>query len=390
MLDISIEEHAVASRFPKPTNGPSIQPIAADLLQFAVRPDFPKTLKECIRQDAPQMSLHVTSFSDATIVGLTWPHTMMDALGHEALLRSWSLVLAGRENEVPPMLGTREDVLVEADREGEREELKLESKRLVGIGAAKLLSRFMWDKIRNPAPETRMVYVPKEFIARLHVRAQREAAEDAQGIGKDAFVSEGDVLTAWATRIMASSQMGPRPITIASFLNARFRVPRARAEGVYAQNMTLITYTFLSPQAAKGSVGSIALAHRRHLVEQATEQQVMSFVRSVHRDIEAGKSPRLLFGDRDSVPLMFNNLIKADLIKGADFAPAVLREGEKAASRLNPPGSMTSYYNQALNKDDKLANAFYMLAKDHGGNYWLMGSLLPAAWTTLEKELQKM
>ena len=392
LIDMSIEEHPVARRFPKPTDGLSIQPISADFRLFAVRPDFPETIKDSIHQDTPQLSLHVTSFNDATLVGLTWPHTLMDAMGQKALLRGWSLVLAGREDEVPPLLGARKDILLEAENQSDKREHEvfvLESKRLGAMGVTKLVSRFIWDKTRNPVPDLRMIYVPKEAFTRLQTQAHKEASENIRDHPQKCFISEGDVLTAWVTRVVALSEPKPRPITVASFFNARFRVPLLKSEGVYVQNMTLVTYTFLSSQLARGSVGSIALAHRHHLVEQVTEQQTLSFLRAVRKDTSAGRNPKLFFGEADSLPIMFNNLTKVELIKAADFGPAVLSQGEKTESRTNPSGTMVAYYNQAVNQP-LAANAFYMFGKDYSENYWLMGNLLPRTWTKIEEELRNM
>jgi hypothetical protein len=66
IFDMKIEKHSVACRFSKPTDGPSTQPISDGFQSFAVRPDHPTTIEEMIRQDVPQLSLHITSFSDAT------------------------------------------------------------------------------------------------------------------------------------------------------------------------------------------------------------------------------------------------------------------------------------------------------------------------------------
>ncbi|KAJ5808353.1 transcriptional regulator sdnM [Penicillium riverlandense] len=400
LFEMSIEDHPVAQRFPKPTGSPSIQPVDAEFRQFAARPDFPKTIKDSIRQDAPQLSLHITSFHNATLVALAWPHTLMDAMGQQALLRAWSLVLAGREDQVPPMLGAREDALMEATekqsatRAAVQEELILESKRLGYLGVMKLISRFIWDKVRNPAPELRMIYVPKNAFARLQNQSLNEAAAESITRGafeEKVFVSEGDILTAWVTRVVSLSEPKPRPVTVGSLLNTRFRIPLLKkTEGVYIQNMTLVAYAFLSSQQARASVGSIALAHRRHLAEQATEQQTLSFLRALRQDIDAGKSPRLFFGESDSLPVLFNNLTKAELIKAANFGAAVLRQGEKTESRANPPGTMVCYYNRAVNQPTGVANAFYMLGKDYSDNYWLMGNLLPRTWTKIEEELTSM
>ena len=394
-LEMSIGDHPVAQRFPRPTDDLSIQPISFDFRQFAARPDFPKTIKDSVRQDGPQLSLHVTSFSNATLVALAWPHTLMDAMGHEALLRCWSLVLAGRQGEVPAVLGARTDPLLEAQNaydEEKRQEFMLEQKRLGTMGVTKLISRFLWDKYWNPAPELRMIYVPKSLVVRLQSQARKEAEAIADtGSNRDqTFVSEGDVLTAWFARVVTLSEPKPRPLTIATLINPRFRIPQLKSGGVYAQNMTLVAYAFLSPQLATGSVGSIALAHRRSLADQSTEQQMLSFLRVLYQDVKAGKSPRLLFGGADSLPLFVNNLTKADLVKAADFGPAVLHQGEKAESRANPPGTMVSYYNRPVNQPAGAANCFYMFGKDYSENYWFMANLLPRAWTKMEEELKNI
>ncbi|KAF5586548.1 3-hydroxyisobutyrate dehydrogenase [Fusarium pseudoanthophilum] len=76
-----------------------------------------------IYHEIPQLSLHITLFNDAALVALSWPHTLMDVMGQQALLRGWSMVLAGRESEVPPVLGAREDTICAAgDAPVERKE----------------------------------------------------------------------------------------------------------------------------------------------------------------------------------------------------------------------------------------------------------------------------
>jgi hypothetical protein len=205
------------------------------------------------------------------------------------------------------------------------------------------------------------------------------------------FVSEADILTAWVTQVVASSEPKSRPVTIGSLLNARFRLPLlAKSGGVYVQNMVLATYTFLSAQLARGPVGLIALSHRNHLVEQSTEKQTLSLLKTFRQDIESGGSPRLLFGESDSLMIIFNNLTKAELIKAANFGAAVLSQGEKVESRSNPPGTMVAYYTRAFNPSTDGLNYVSMLGKDYRGNYWLRGNLRTRAWAKMDEELRNM
>lgn len=106
---ISIEDHHLARDLPKATPEPSVQRGADDFRSFAARPDIPTDVNDMVQQNLPLISLHITSFNDATLVGLAWPHVMMDAFGIKALLSSWSLVLSGEEDKVPAVLGARHD-----------------------------------------------------------------------------------------------------------------------------------------------------------------------------------------------------------------------------------------------------------------------------------------
>ncbi|KAL5001377.1 hypothetical protein BDV10DRAFT_182610 [Aspergillus recurvatus] len=132
-LAVDIEDHPLAKSLPKATEVPSIQPGPESFRAFAAPHDAPATLEDFIYEDKPQLSLFITSFNNATLVALSWPYTLMDVMGQQALLHEWSLVLAGRESEVPPMLGAREDVLcAAADTAVEKEEFKLGKMRLNG------------------------------------------------------------------------------------------------------------------------------------------------------------------------------------------------------------------------------------------------------------------
>jgi hypothetical protein len=216
-----------------------------------------ETLEEFIDQDIPQLSLHITSFENATLVALSWPHTLMDVMGQQALLRGWSLVLADKNSEVPPLLGARKDAIcVAADAPVDKlEELELGKKRLGGLSMLMFGLRFGWDLLWNRVVETRTMYLPKHAVAKLRSQAQADLAA-LDGGEEKLFISEGDVLTAWALRAVGTSLPQPRPVSALHALNTRFRLPSiANASGVYVQNMAVAAFAFLSPEVATGTVG---------------------------------------------------------------------------------------------------------------------------------------
>ena len=306
-LDVAIEDHPLAGTLPKATGGLSIQPGPPEFRVFAARMNAPVTLADFLNYDTPQLSLHITSFNDATLVALSWPHTLMDVMGQQALLRAWSSVLAGRESDVPPLLGARLDALSSAAGEKMQEEtFKYASKQLRGWDLFIFGLRFAWNMMYYTVEE-HTVYVPKSLMVELRHEAERDLAA-ADGGEDKLFVSDGDLLTAWAARAVASSLPQPRPVTVLHAINVRFRLSSlVQASGVYVQNMAVAALTFLSADVAAGPLGAIALENRRHLMEQATEGQVMALLSELRSQSKTSSDPRMLCGTSNAVLLPFTN-----------------------------------------------------------------------------------
>ncbi|KAH7302876.1 hypothetical protein B0I35DRAFT_365900 [Stachybotrys elegans] len=373
-LNVDIENHELARTLPQATDKLSIQPGPDNFQSFAIRADAPKAFNDFIYHDVPLLSLHVTTFNDATLVGLSWPHVLMDVMGQQALLRAWSLVLSDRDVDVPPVLGAREDALcTAADASGEAEEFEIGKQRLKGTGLLSFGLRFAWDLIRGPAMEARTVYMPATVLAAL----RREAEADLATSGEVPFISDNDLLTAWGVRMVALSQRQPRPVTVLHALNARFRLPElAQAPGVFIQNMAVAGFTLLSAAKATGSLGSVALANRQHLRAQATKGQIVAFVRDLQQEA-AGADPRLLCGPSDALLMPVTNWERADIFGSADFSAAVVRSGPSSS-----PGRIVCHLPSSIGAGEP-RNLLVVLGKDNEGGYWLTAHLSPAAWANM-------
>ena len=389
---VAIEQHPEAKKLPKVTADASIQPGPQDFRTFAARGDAPATLEDFTHSDSPVLSLHITSFTDATLVGLSWPHALMDVMGQRALLNAWSLVMAGRESEVPKLLGVHEDAVIAAAEapSGPIEELKLGARRLSTTSMIWFGARFGWDLLTSKSVETRTICMPKKFVEQLRQKAMAELATE-HGEGKDVFISEGDALTAWGIRAIALSSPQPRPITALHALNLRFRLPSLiNAGGVYVRNMAIAACTFVSAETAAGDLGPIALENRRCLSEQATEPQVLAFLRELCADSALVANPAVFCGDANAILVPFTNWTKAEFSKIVDFSPAVLSgngtdEDEKMGSRR--PGSLAFHHAQSLREHPATRNVFVIMGKDHGENYWVTATLHPPTWDVIEKSL---
>lgn len=145
-------------------------------------------------------------------------------------------------------------------------------------------------------------------------KLQDEAQSDLNGPDDDVgwekpFISEGDVLTAWTLRAVATSLPQPRPVAALHALNARFRLSSlVQAPGVYIQNMAVAAFTSISPEVATGPLGPIALENRRHLMEQSTEPQVLAYLRELQREQKSGCDPAsMLYCDSNALLMPFTN-----------------------------------------------------------------------------------
>jgi hypothetical protein len=391
--EMRIQDHQLASRLPNATDGPSTHLVSEDFRCFIARPNYP-SFAQSVRRNEPPIALHVSTFKDATLVALSWPHVLMDASAGKALLSGWSSVLAGRESDVPVVTGAREDILLQvttSEKAEKVEEFKLEKHRLTGVKLLFFQLRCQWDKLWNQPRQQRAIYIPEAVLNNLKAEICQEIKKENQSSQGVPFASEGDILIAWICQAAASTLSRPSPMVIISFLDVRPRIPEIReSTGVFLQNMVLSTYAFLSAKTATGPIGAVAVSHRRHFAEQSTEKQIICFLKSVYRDIDAAQNPRLFFGESKAVPVLINNVSKAGLIKLVDFGPAVLHQGESSVTRRNPVGTMVTYWNEGLERGWSDFNVCWMQGRDHQGNFWMMANLLPRAWAKLEDDLRRL
>ncbi|KAL5334605.1 hypothetical protein BJX70DRAFT_402415 [Aspergillus crustosus] len=134
----------------------------------------------------------------------------------------------------------------------------------------------------------------------------------------------------------------------------RHRIPYSRypqnSRGILIEYGSIILRLLTRSKTARGPIRAVAVSHRRHFTEQATEQQTLYVFQSVYQDIDASKNPRLVCGDANAIPLLVNNVSKAELIKLVDFSPAILHQGDCSRKRKIPVGSMVTYWTKNLKR----------------------------------------
>lgn len=393
-IPMAIDDHPLASKLPKATAGPSLQANPDDFREFGARENVPITWADFTSSDTPNLSLHITSFIDATLVGLSFSHVMMDAMAMGALVHAWSVVLAGRMSDVPAVLGARECSIVAAvdAASTQVEELALEQKRLKGLEMAKFATRLIWGMLTEPKSQMRSIFLPAVALENLKRQAQKDLIA-SQGTEKTPYLSEGDVITAWLVQVLASSLPQPRPITVIHPLNVRFRLSSLRnAPGVYLQNMLIGAFAFFDPVLTAGPLGAIASSNRNDLIQQATEPQVLAYLRQIFKFSKAGAADlaNILAGPSDALLLPFTNWSRANMYGVIDFSPAIIRVGESGPSRINPPGTLVYHHAVAFSRNPLIKTVMVATGNDHSGGQWLHGYLPPQTWKKVEESLPSL
>ncbi|KAK2592287.1 hypothetical protein QQS21_010007 [Conoideocrella luteorostrata] len=391
----SIAAHPVGARFISQAAKPSIQPLNKDLRRLMAPEDYPDTVDGLLQTDKSQLSLAISSFDDATIVSLAFPHTLLDAVSYIQLVRNWSLVLAGRETEVAPLLDAYNDALEDVTKQSINiapEECRMEKVRLKGIGYWKLVARNMAEAVWRQR-SLQALYIPKEIYERLLVTL-REGAETEELTGRKQ-INEVDLLTSWLIRTIATQEGSPRPITLLTLYNLRYYVQKlkeARHEGSFAQNMVSFTYTTFPSDSSQKSVGEIAKSYKEQAHTLTTEDEAVALLKHIRGELQEEKSQLPLYGTSDSLVVFCNPLARLDLIKMADFAPAIKSTSRDVdgSDKHTPPGRMVGNVFNPLNWTDVGTDLLFPLGTDYDGGCWIMAKLTPGSWKSVADDLRKL
>ncbi|KAK3376140.1 hypothetical protein B0T24DRAFT_718562 [Lasiosphaeria ovina] len=342
-FDMALAEHPTASQTPRPTNAPSVHAVddafralSASAASDKLPETLPETLEDYLYSDEPPLALQVFTFRDATLLCMSCPHAMMDAIGSAALVSAWCKVLAGREDELLPL--SADDPMQsmsrikDGDGNGEDgEQAGLKAKHLAGLGMFLFAVRFILDMLFGPRMDTRTIFLPAKPTPR--------AAK---------VVSEGDVLSAWTTQLIVRS-LGARSTRTLAVMNvfelqsrlAAFDVRRA----AYVQNAFYVATTQQTAPAQ---------------VRAALRDLIAALARTGHPPVAA---------EPDSLPVPISNLTKTRFFDVVDLGPAV---GCPSSAKRN----------------QLLRNVVQILGKDLEGNYWITGILSPGTWAEVHKELE--
>ncbi|KAG6041588.1 hypothetical protein E4U41_003325 [Claviceps citrina] len=421
----AISSHPVGALFIRPTEQPTAQPLDRQLGGFMAPEGYPDTVDGLVQsRNKSQLALTVSSFHDATLVSLAFPHTLLDASGLVALVQNWSLVLAGGEvGEVAPLLNTRHDVLEDVTRDDDGgggggggiapRDCRMEKMRLTGFAYLKLLGRHMAEAAQRKR-RLQALYVPRDryqaLLARLRDDGPEDGHEDGTGDAGRAQsrVTDVHLLTAWLVRIIAAQESCPRPVALITLYDLRsciqrLKDARAQGRGGHISQILVSSYcaTFsadtLRDSSSTGSVAALAKAYQEQTAALTAEDEAIAHLKVMRGDLRTEKKPGsgfALYGTADSLVVFCNPLAGMGLVRMADFAAAVKEKRKKE----NGTGTGTTPTSTAAGRivanvfhfvdwSDAGVDALSLLGEDHEGGCWVMAKLSSGVWDRVLGEL---
>lgn len=378
--DMSSTSHPLASRLPKASSHPSVVGDPDDFHDLMLPTGAPKKLNDYISSDRPQLGLHIVTCKDMTLVTLYWPHTLMDAMGKKALLDAWCQMLNGKDDEVKTPHGTDTDPLT-ALGTAPTEPHGLATQQmgifgLVGYGLGSAMEFFRKQ-------ENRIVCVPRSFVDQLHRDAIDElTSAQSESTAPQPFLTEGDVLCAWWTRI-AVLHLPPTSARTVVLNNAYdVRKPLQRdliPEGAaYVSNAIGFINVLLSVKdIMEKPLSYVAQSIRSAITQLGTRNQIESFFALIRQS--SGKLPPF-FGDKNMHMITFSNWTKANLFH-LDFSSALV---DGSTAKIAKPRYIQNNQFGLI-----LPNGFPIIGKDIQGNFWLSGYMNKSHWADIESMLAK-
>ncbi|KAH8885814.1 hypothetical protein GQ53DRAFT_845227 [Thozetella sp. PMI_491] len=399
--EMRMSEHPLASKLPQATGKLETYPSPRYFRSLSVGPGSPDKFEDYLQGDEPQIALRVVNFADGTLVSLSFLHTVTDMMGFTSFIKAWCLSLAGKLDQVPPFLGFHDDPMAKLyNAEEPSTPYLLADRQISGWRLTAWGLRFMAEAWWSPQLESRTICIPEELVLALRKKANNDLAKSfGQREGGIPFVSDGDIITALATRMACEELTGfsERSVTTVLGVDSRTRAPSVfREDAAYVQNAAVGAFSFgMASEILKAPLGHLALKYRNDLFAQLQLDQVIGLCRLNHQSLQT-TGQAVMFGDTSSVLAVVSNWSKSRCFDNVDFSPAIVApSGETAPAssseeRGAKPGHPVHWQLQPVTASRFSPTLFAVVGQDPKGNLWLTGDMLPSTWPIFEKYLNKV
>ncbi|OLN97802.1 hypothetical protein CCHL11_02482 [Colletotrichum chlorophyti] len=386
----SLESHPLSSTIPPSSSAPQILDTPETLHSLLAGPEAPTSFADYIYTDRPALSLHIITFTDATFVTVTYPHSITDGMGRRALVENWSRVLASRPDAVTPLADFALDPMAAAalaSNPAHTEPFLWEHKRLRGWGVVRFTLGVLWYLLTNRIRQ-RNIHIPAPSLAALRQRAEADLSDTQTG-----RLSDGDILTAWLVRLACSHipETASKPISISSALDLRGRLREEDMPTNVAYVSNVVAYNWTNTTALgllHGTFGSAVALIRNSVRSQLTDAQIYASTRLTYNAVaESGSTNQ--FAEPDGFVVSVSNVSKARFHEAIDFGPAVVEPEGRDAERVTPRGKIVWQCNTPRMQMHPPC-LIYIQGKNHAGDYLAQMLVSEKTWRRIAAKISEM
>lgn len=176
-------------------------------------PDWPVERK-FEQPDCPLLLVHLTKFTDATVVTTNLPHAVADMMGYASFIRAWLQVAKG---ETPPAFLELDPDALMGPKISDEEIGRKGAYRVPGsVSRLSAMMSYGPESMKQPDEDRRLAYLPAPMITKLKDSCQRQIKEK---YGGDLRISSADVITGIVAKLGHLHRTKPKNMLLSGSLN---------------------------------------------------------------------------------------------------------------------------------------------------------------------------
>ncbi|KAJ5160781.1 BCL5p [Penicillium canariense] len=308
---------------------------------------------------APLLFVHITKYTNATIVALNLPHAVSDQMGFGSMIKAWIRVVAG---ETPMEFLDLSPSALDGPKLSQKELRKKGEYRILSSReqATKIIP-FISDLIFHSKETRKTLFLPVEVVDDLRKRCTDVLKKK---YGKETLpLTNADILTGILAKFAHLDHRRPKMLTLNSTINMRGRHPALPANKSYLHNALSFAVSRL-PIASNTPLAEVAYKNRLAVTEQL---QLKSIERSLAVTKELYKRKyHIHVVEPSDISYAVTNWCGA--WRDIDFGPAIIR-GEGAAATDENSTAVPLIFGHSLQRNYPTRYNAQIMCKADGG-YW--------------------
>ncbi|KAK1237402.1 hypothetical protein MKX08_003027 [Trichoderma sp. CBMAI-0020] len=343
--------------------GITILPDVTALESCWIPADWP-ILRNQDKPETPLLLVHLTYYTDATIVAVSLPHCVSDQIGLGSVLSSWTDIIKGKEPL--PFINLPQGAL-EGDKTISEKELrkKYEFRLKTKADRAGVLMGIVPELVIRPKETRCTLYFPVELIAGIRERWQKEiqAKYDAKAAG----ITNGDAIAGIIVKLGNLHRKRPKKQLFTSAVNVRGHHSSLPKSHRYLHNALVFAPTHAAISRSKPPASEIAYRTRLAIVD-SLQPANMERGLAVARELYLQK---MLMHICEPWEFSYGVTNWCNAWHGIDFSAASIKRteddaAEKAAEAVPAP----LVFGHALERNHPNRLSATIMSKGEGG-YWV-------------------